>query len=181
MRKEFEHARKAVRFLDLKIYRDIQESFDQETVTYSMEQATVVKMNLDAAHYLAELFEIPNPSLPDFCAELIDEWGLDCCVVTLGRYGLFGAGKNGRQVYCPGYEVATPMPGEGGSACAAGFIHKYLRRHSLNECCRQGNLLGAMAVAHSDPMQPITPQIVQGFLERNQPSVIEPQLKPYQS
>src|SRR5206468_5712259 len=77
----------------------------RETITESLKQANILKMNLHEAHYLAELFEISLSSLPDFCAEMMEDWSLSCCLVTLGGHGAFTASADGKKVYVPGYEI----------------------------------------------------------------------------
>ena len=55
-----------------------------QTITESLKRADILKMNLQEAHYLAEVFEISLTTLPDFCSEMMEEWSLSCCLVTLG-------------------------------------------------------------------------------------------------
>jgi len=61
-----EAATRSLKFLDLNLRKDC---FFRETISASLKAADVVKMNLQEAHYLAELFEVSLSSLPDFCAD----------------------------------------------------------------------------------------------------------------
>jgi len=95
-------AGRAVKFLDINLRQDC---YFRETITESLSKANILKLNLSEAHYLADLFEMPLGSLPEFCAEMMEEWSLSRCLVTLGEHGAFGASPDGTKVYVPGYEI----------------------------------------------------------------------------
>jgi len=136
-------------------------------------------MNLQEAHYLAELFEISLSSLPDFCAELLEAWSLSCCLVTLGGHGAFAASADGKKVYVPGYEIKVVDTCGSGDAFSAGFIHEYLRGKSLADCCRLGNAFGTVVAMQRGATTPISFEELRHFLKANRPRVHEPSLKAF--
>jgi fructokinase len=167
---------KCVKFLDVNLRKDC---FFKETLSESLKRANVLKMNLQEAHYLAELFEFALSSLPDFCAEMIEEWSLSCCVVTLGEHGAFAASAK-EKVYVPGYEINVKDTCGSGDAFSAGFIHKYLRRGTLADCCQLGNALGSMVAMQTGATTPITLDEVRRFLASKHRRFHEPSLKPFE-
>jgi len=169
-------AGKAVKLLDINLRKDC---FFRETITESLTRADVLKLNLPEAHYLAELFEISLSSLPDFCAEMIEEWSLACCLVTLGEHGALAASAKGEQVYVPGYQVNVVDTCGSGDAFAAGFIHEYLGGKSLADCVRLGNALGTMIAMTRGATNPVSIEEVRHFLKAKHARFHEPSLQPF--
>jgi fructokinase len=167
----------SVKFLDINLRRDC---FFKETITESLKRANILKMNLQEAHYLAELFEVSISSLPDFCAEMMEEWSLSCCLVTLGEHGAFAASVDGKKVYVPGYQVNVLDTCGSGDAFAAGFIHERLRGKSLAECCQLGNALGTMVAMQSGATAPVSMEEVRHFMNAEHLRFYEPTLKPHE-
>src|SRR6266542_7015242 len=168
-------AGKGVKYLDINLRKDC---FFRETITESLTKANIVKMNLQEAHYLAELFEVSLSSLPDFCAEMIEEWSLSCYLVTLGEHGALAASPK-EIVYVPGYEISVKDSCGSGDAFSAGFVHKYLRRGTLADCCQLGNALGSMVAMQTGATTPITLDEVRHFLASKYRRFHEPSLKPF--
>ena len=169
-------AEKSVKLLDINLRKDC---FFRETITESLTRADVLKLNLPEAHYLAELFEISLSSLPDFCAEMIEEWSLACCLVTLGEHGALAASAKGEQVYVPGYQVNVVDTCGSGDAFAAGFIHEYLGGKSLADCVRLGNALGTMIAMTRGATNPVSIEEVRHFLKAKHARFHEPSLQPF--
>jgi len=170
-------AGKAVRFLDINLRKDC---FFRETISESLTKANVLKLNLQEAHYLAELFEISMSSLPDFCDEMLEEWSLSCCLVTLGEHGAFAASGDGKKVYEPGYEIKVVDTCGSGDAFSAGFIHDYLRGKSLGDCCRFGTALGALVAMQRGGTAPLSIEEVRHFLKARHRRFHEPGLRPFE-
>lgn len=167
---------RAVKFMDINLRKDC---FFRETLTESLTRANILKLNLQEAHYLAELFEISLASLPEFCAEMTEEWSLSSCLVTLGEHGAFAASAEGTKVYVPGYEVRAVDTCGSGDAFSAGFLHEHLRGASLAESCRVGNAFGAMVAMQRGATEPISPEEVRQFLEGRRARFHEPRLKAF--
>ncbi len=170
-----EAATRSLKFLDLNLRKDC---FFRETISASLKAADVVKMNLQEAHYLAELFEVSLSSLPDFCAEMIEEWSLSCYLVTLGEHGALAASPK-EIVYVPGYEISVKDSCGSGDAFSAGFIHRFLRGGTLAECSQLGNALGAMVAMQTGATTPIDIKEIQDFLKAKRRRFHEPSLKPF--
>ncbi len=169
-------AGQGLKFLDINLRKDCH---SPQTITESLKRANVLKMNLPEAHYLAELFEISLTALPDFCAEMIEEWSLSCCLVTLGEHGAFAASANAEKVYVPGLEIKVVDTCGSGDAFSAGFIHEYLRRKPLAACCRFGNLLGALAATRNGGTAPISPEDLDRFAAAQHRFIREPRLEAF--
>jgi fructokinase len=171
-------AAKGVRFLDINLRKDC---FFRETITESLTRANVLKLNLQEAHYLAELFEISLASLPDFCDEIMEEWSLTTCLVTLGEHGAFAASADETKVYVPGYEIKVADTCGAGDAFSAGFSHEFLRGKALAECCQLGNALGAMVAMQRAATTPISIEEVWHFLNTKRRRFHEPSLRPFEA
>jgi len=169
-------APKCLKFLDINLRKDC---YSLETITESLKRANILKMNLQEAHYLAELFEISLTTLPDFCAEMMEDWSLGCCLVTLGDHGAFAASVNCDKIYVPGVEIDVVDTCGSGDAFSAGFIHEYLQRKPLADCCRFGNLLGAMAATRRGGTAPISPAEIERFAAARHRFIHEPTLEEY--
>jgi fructokinase len=169
-------AGKGLKFLDLNLRRDC---YGLETITESLKRASILKMNLQEAHYLAELFEISLTSLPDFCTEMIENWSLSGCLVTLGKYGTFAVSAGKERVYLPGLDVNVVDTCGSGDAFSAGFIHEYLRHKPLADCCRFGNLLGALAATRRGGTAPISPGEIERFAAAKHHFIREPKLEEF--
>ncbi|MHB8524049.1 MAG: carbohydrate kinase family protein [Limisphaerales bacterium] len=176
LRQVLEAAGPGVKFLDINLRQDCH---SRETIVESLARADVLKMNASEAECLAGLLEIPNRSLPDVCAALLEKSRLQCCVVTLGEQGVFAASANGDRVYLPGYAVKVVDTCGSGDALAAGFVHEYLRGRPLAECCDRGNTLGALVATQKGATTPITPADVAAFRQAGHQRVYEPKLRTY--
>jgi len=169
-------SRRCLKFLDLNLRKDC---YSLQTITESLKRANIVKMNLQEAHFLAELFEISLSTLPDFCVEMMEEWTLSCCLVTLGEHGAFAASVNDDKVYIPGLEIDVADTCGSGDAFSAGFIHEYLRRKPLANCCQFGNLLGALAATRRGGTAPISPMEIEHFAVARHRFIREPKLEEF--
>jgi len=167
---------KCLKFLDINLRKNC---YSLQTITESLKRANILKMNLPEAHFLADLFEISLTALPDFCAEMMEEWSLSCCLVTLGEHGVFAASVNDDKVYVPGLEINVVDTCGSGDALSAGFIHEYLRRKPLADCCRFGNLLGAMAATRHGGTAPISPVEIECFAAARHCFICEPKLEEF--
>jgi fructokinase len=167
---------KGLKFLDINLRKDC---YSLQTITESLKRANILKMNLQEAHYLAELFEISLTTLPDFCAEMLEEWSLSCCLVTLGEHGAFAASANCDKVYVPGLEINVVDTCGSGDAFSAGFIHEYLRHKPLADCCRFGNQLGALAATRRGGTAPISSVELDHFVAIRHRLVREPGLEEF--
>ena len=167
---------KSLKFLDINLRKDC---YSLQTITESLKRTDILKINLQEAHYLAELFEISLTSLPDFCAEMMEVWSLNCCLVTLGDHGAFAASVNHDKVYVPGLEIHVVDTCGSGDAFSAGFVHEYLRRKPLADCCRFGNQLGALAATRPGGAAPISRVELDRFAASSHRLIREPKLEEF--
>ena len=166
-----EAADKAIKLLDINLRRDC---YSLDTVTTSLGKADVLKLNDDEAGRLAEMLELRNSCIEKISEELVRRYHLACCVVTLGDRGAFAISADGAKAYIPGYEVKLVDPLGSGDAFTACFIHKYLRRASLGQCCLYGNAMGAIVATQEGATAPVSENDVSDFMLLDRRRIFEP-------
>ena len=159
------------RFLDLNLRP---ECFSWNSITKALRDATVVKLNENEVRSVAWGFETPGEPLPDFCRFLIDRCQLDACVVTLGEKGALAMNASGEQIYEPGYQVEVVDTCGSGDAFSAAFLHAYLRKRPLAECCRLGCGLGALVATQPGATTQLAPGALDDFLNSPPPRIKDP-------
>ena len=174
-RQLLEAADAAIKLLDLNLRKDC---YSIDTISSSLEQANILKLNEQEAIQLADMLSMPGYKLEDFVKELISGQGLSCCVVTLDRRGAFATSSDGEEVYVPGYKVELADSLGAGDAFTAGFIHKYLARASLGECCEYGNAMGAVVASQEGGAVPLGESDVLELLESRGDRVFDPDKLP---
>lgn len=167
-------APKAVKFLDLNLRKHC---YSHETLVAALEQADILKLNEDEARYLAEFCDVDAAPLTAFGAQIIERCVLSHCVVTLAERGAFAASSRGERVYEPGLRIKVVDTVGSGDAFSAGFLHALLQGHSLAECCRLGNALGALAATQAGATQPIPQATLHEFLQAPPAPVVDEALR----
>jgi fructokinase len=163
------------RFLDLNLRKDC---YDWPTITRSLQNATLLKLNADEARRVAFGYDIPSDTpLPELCRGLCRHGPLAACIVTLGEKGAFALGTDEQIVYVPGYEVAVVDTCGSGDAFSAAFLHEYLQGKSLAQCCQLGVALGSMVAAQQGATEPISARELQAFLQREHRRLVDPALE----
>ncbi len=109
------------------------------------------------------MFGVGAPEYPGFCEQMMSQWDLTHCVVTLGERGAYAASAEGERVHVPGYKVELADTCGSGDAFTAGFIHRLLRGAPLAECCRLGNALGALVASQKGATGHIPPERLKAF------------------
>jgi fructokinase len=168
-----EGAGRAVKLLDINLRKDCH---TRETIEASLGRADLLKLNDSEARYLAELFGLPSGSLPEIAKALLAEGSISHCLITLGGKGALAVSSQGERVYVPGYEVKVVDTCGSGDAFTAAFFHAYLAGLPLAECCRQGNVLGAMVAAQAGATAPISRAEIEEFERTPRPRVVDPAL-----
>jgi fructokinase len=164
-------AGKGPRFLDLNLRQDC---YDWQSITFSIGHASVLKMNADEARGVAFGYDLPGRSVPDLCAALVERCGLKCCIVTLGEHGAFAASADGQKVYVPGYQVEVADTCGAGDAFSAGFLHAYLSKEPISECCKLGTAFGAMVACQKGATEPISRKDLNAFAGESRPRLRDP-------
>jgi len=131
-----------------------------------LQKADVLKLNEDELYELGRMLDMPNASIPQLCGQLLSEWALKYCLVTLAENGAFVASKDGESVYEPGYKVVLADSLGAGDAFSAGFIHKILRQASIEQACEYGNILAALVAGSKGATQPVTLEEIKQFRSR---------------
>lgn len=161
----------ALKFLDVNLRRDC---FDERSVDFSLGQADILKLNEDEAEAIGRMLEIRHGSIPDFCAAVIEEYGLRFCLVTLGDKGAFGLACDGHRAYVPGYKVAVADSLGSGDAFSAGFVHQILQGASLERAVAFGNVLGAIVATQTGATVPVAREDLDRFLHQRVERSIHP-------
>jgi len=173
-----QEAANGLKLLDINLRKDC---YGIETVTSSLKQADVLKLNEDEAHQLSQMLSISDRTIPEFCTEVLEMWGLKQCLVTLGEKGVFAASGNGEQVYLPGYKVELADSLGSGDAFTAGFVHQTLLGQSLAAACEFGNVMGAIVATQTGATAGIKQQDIDRFLNEDIERVVHPKFKNFRA
>ncbi len=138
--------------------------YTEESVRWSIERATILKLNEDEARYVAELYGIDARDLGDLGRELLDKGSLTHCVITLGPAGALVA-TDGEAVELPGHAVELADPLGAGDAFSAAFITALLEGRGPIEAGRLGNRLGAIVAGQDGATEPIPKEFLAEFLQ----------------
>ena len=133
----------------------------------SLTRANVLKLNEDEVKVLAQMLEWPDASLTAVGPKLIEQEGLEYCVITLGERGVLAFSDQGEQVYVPTFQTNVVDPIGAGDAFTAGLVHSLLQKHSLVQACRFGNALGALVASQEGGTQPIERSAIEAILQKN--------------
>lgn len=177
LHKILEAGASAAKVLDVNLRRDC---FTADSVRGSVERAHILKLNDQEVGALRDILGLGGGGLPEFFDELFSKTALTTAVVTLGEKGSFGGTSDGGRVYEPGYRVKTVDTCGSGDAFTAGFVHELLRGGTLQDCCRLGNILGAIVATQPGATTPIAPAEVQRFQEQPPERLAADELQGYQ-
>jgi len=164
----------ALKLLDINLRKDC---YDEQSVVFSLGCADVLKLNEDEAHAIGRMLGLRHQTLRGFCESVVEEWGIEYCLITLGRNGAFGYQANGRETYAPGYQVQLADTIGSGDAFSAGFVHQMLRGASLQDAVAFGNALGAIVATQTGATAPITNGEIDTFLAQSLARNIHPEFQ----
>jgi fructokinase len=169
-----ERTERPLKLLDINLRKDC---YDENSVVFSLGSANVLKLNEDEAHTLGRMLGLRHDTVRSFCEEVVAEWGVEYCLVTLGENGAFGYAGDGRETYAPGYQIQLADPLGSGDAFTAGFVHKILQGASLREAVAFGNLLGAIVATQVGATAPIPPEEIHRFQNQKMERNIHPEFQ----
>ena len=130
-------------FYDINIRKNC---YTEDIIRQSLRAATILKLNDEELSFLTDMFSLSKEDIHGRTGELIDEFCLEHCVVTLGDRGIYA--KSGvHEAYAPAYAVELVDPVGAGDACAAGFMDCLVRGMDLEYTCSFANALGALVAA----------------------------------
>ena len=124
----FLNGAKCSRFLDLNLRPTW---YDVQTIGHSLSKADIVKLNDEELKIIAELFHYPAASGRAYGRKLIQEFALDCLLVTCAAQGAWALLKDGTEIQVPGQNpenglVDTVGAGDGFSAvCILALLEKW--------------------------------------------------------
>ena len=162
-------------FLDLNLRKSC---FSYETVDYSLNHSTILKLNDTEVDVISKLLNIPNISIPNFCQQIMSRYHLDVCLVTMGERGAFCMSEQ-TSVYCPGYQIVVADTIGAGDAFSAGFLHQWLETRDLKSACAFGNALGALVAMQQGATQPVAKTDIQDMLTSGRERIVDPTLNAY--
>ncbi len=115
----------------------------QNIVQFSLQHADILKLNDDEAKLLPRLLNKQGENEKGFFRDLMDTYGLELVLVTLGEKGVWAMGRNG-DVFAPGYRIPVVDTTGAGDGFIAAFITTYLQNKRLAYCLDFANALGAL-------------------------------------
>jgi len=169
-----ERTERPLKLLDINLRKDC---YTEDSVVFSLGSADVLKLNEDEAHTLGRMLGLRHETVREFCEDIVAEWGLDYCLVTLGANGAFGYAGDGKETYAPGYRAQLVDSLGSGDAFSAGFVHKILRGASLREAVAFGTILGALVATQTGATTPITPEDIENFQSRKMERNVHPEFQ----
>jgi len=164
----------SLKLLDINLRRNC---YTPQTIDESLSRADVLKLNDAEAAELAGMFGLPGDGIRDLCSEMIRRWSLAHCLVTLGERGVLAASDDGGVTYVPGYRVEVADTCGAGDACTAGFLHRLLGEAPTADCCRLGNVLGAMVATQQGATVPIEAAAVEEFISGAHERIVDSALE----
>ncbi len=147
-------------FYDINLRKDC---YTDQIIQRSLQHANILKLNKDELVFLNENFQMNKVDLSSMASAIRDRFDLKYCVVTLGDEGVFVVSDRDEKVYMPSFQVEVIEPIGAGDAFTAAFAHSLLNNQPLEECCKFGNLIGAIVAGQRGATQAITPAMIDRF------------------
>ncbi len=138
--------------LDLNLRPDC---YDDESISYSLNHASILKINEEEAHSLKDWYSFKETDYRELAAALCRRFNLQYCIITLGPKGACVASSDGPICHEPSYNVPRVDPCGAGDAFTAGFLSIYLEGGYVTAACRRGNALGSAVTARRGAIQKI--------------------------
>jgi fructokinase len=153
--------------------------YTPDAIKASLRHSTILKLNDGEMPVVAEIYGLPDHSIPEFAEGLFLTTPVKYCLVTLGAQGAFAASKDGEKVYEPGYRVELVDTCGSGDAFTAGFLAAFFQHKGLREACQFGNALGAMVAEQHGATQPVAYDDIVTFMQERERTEGLPELEKY--
>ena len=164
----------AIKLLDINLRKDC---YTMETIRASLKRATLLKINDDEARIVAQMFDhSEQKDVPAIARQLVEDWNLIHCVVTLAERGACCVSKDAPAHYDPGHVIEMVDPCGAGDAFTGAFLHGLLEGMSVAECLQRGNALGAAVATQRGATEPVEDATLRQFLSGNSRRVEDPEL-----
>lgn len=160
-----EAAPQATKLLDINLRKNC---FTAETVAESLRRADILKLNTSEVSTISELLDLEAPTPTELARIVINQFGLNTVLITLGERGVLAVNALGKECLIPGIPIQVVDTIGSGDCFAAGFVYSYLQGAPLEECCHFGNLIGALNATKKGGMPNISQAEVQAFLGTHQ-------------
>lgn len=157
-------ATSATKFLDINLRRDC---YSAETVSESLKRADILKLNQSEVRTVSELLSLGSTTPREMAQVVMQKYGIRTVLVTLGEDGVYAADASGQEISEPGMSVTVVDTIGSGDSFSAGFVFKHLQGASLSECCRFGNILGALNASRKGGMPLISLDDIESFSRRH--------------
>jgi len=153
--------------------------YTAEIVKASIVKSHILKLNEHEMPVVAQMYGLPDTSIPQFADGLFQKTALHYCLVTLGERGAFAASNDGEKVYAPAYRVNLVDTCGSGDSFTAGFLYTLLENKGLRQACQFGNALGAMVAEQPGATQPVTYAEIERFMRERAMGEVEPTVEAY--
>lgn len=173
---EVDTGHQPIKFLDVNLRKDC---YTMDTIVNSLKRANILKLNEEEAHEMALILDLTGSSLKEIAHQLVREYSLNHCIITLGKYGAFCLSEDGNSVYDPGYQVDMIDPCGSGDAFSAGFIHKLFEERTAEEGIWLGNILGAIVASQRGATAPVSKENITHFLKNTDDRSYHPDFKSF--
>jgi fructokinase len=127
--------------------------YTEETVRWSLEHATIAKLNDGELREIADIYGLRGRTLPDVAAGLCAQEELQMVIVTLGEHGALAVTADGAHVVAPGFRVEQNDPCGAGDAFAGAFLASLEEGLSVEDALTRANALGALVAAQPGATQ----------------------------
>ena len=130
--------------------------YDRDVIHSCLLKTDLLKLNNEEALVVKDMLQLNAVGLKKIGEEIIRQYPVRACVITLGSNGVLALSSDDEIVYEPGYKVLMQDPLGAGDAFSAGFVSELLAGSDLRTACRFGNRMGAIVATQSGATQTIT-------------------------
>jgi len=152
--------------------------FSNAILASSLQRADILKINVEELEALADMLGIKGDDLPGQAAELLENYGLQLCLITFAEEGALAVSRD-TCVYDPGYASVLVDPLGCGDAFSAAFIQAYARGKPLADCLQAGNRIGGLVAGLRGATEAVCTGHLEDFENKNYHRRFRASLKPY--
>lgn len=130
-------------FFDINLRQDY---WSKEIIEYSLNQATIFKINEDEINTLSKLFWEQNLSFEKSAKKIINTFNISVVCITLGSKGALVFDRSNRY-YSKGKKVVVADTVGAGDSFSAAFLYTYLKTNNLQLAIDNGSKLGGFVAS----------------------------------
>lgn len=126
--------------------------YSEKTVRFAAENANVLKISIEELQKTAELLNINYADYKDFCKKISSEYkNLKLIIITLGKKGAYAFDcKNNKDYFCDSIKVEEKSTVGAGDSFSAAFMHKYIKKESIENCLIHASKIAGFVVSEYD-------------------------------